>query len=51
MGESAHQLKREILGSNANIAKFDIACSTEGWLYLVSKNGKVVIETGVRWIP
>jgi hypothetical protein len=46
-GESAHTLKQDILGKNADISKFNIYKAPDGYLYLV--RGKVPVPTYVKW--
>jgi RHS repeat-associated protein len=46
-GESAHTLKQDILGKNADISKFNIYKASDGYLYLV--RGKTAVPTYVKW--
>jgi hypothetical protein len=48
-GETAHDFKHAIVGDSAKVAQWDIARGSDGLLYLISKNGKVVIPTYEPW--
>ncbi|WP_344748995.1 polymorphic toxin-type HINT domain-containing protein [Streptosporangium vulgare] len=48
-GIDPHELKQDELGRGAKIARFDVYRGSDGYYWLISKDGKAKIKTGYKW--